>query len=89
MKKLLFVTLALFCLAARASDVPNELYSIEGKNFETKAAAIRYVINSGKRLTVLHTRCEILTNKLTFKACPKNKKNTWESEQFAGLKVSQ
>ncbi len=61
-------------------------YQVDGKTFDSKAAAIRYVIGSGKRLEVTETRCMILTNKLSLKACPKNKAHSFESEQFAGLK---
>lgn len=89
MKKV-FILLALsFCILMKAhAEVPREIYSVEGHNFESKAAAIRYVINSGKRLEVLETRCLILTNKLTFKACPKNKLKSWDNEQFASLKAT-
>ena len=92
MKTVTLVILAICALASAAradSSVPNDLFSVEGHNFDSKAAAIRYVINSGKRLQILETRCLIMTNKLTFKACPKNKAGAWESEQFAGLKVTQ
>lgn len=91
MKKIIFALVLAFVAItkAHAAGVPREMYSVEGHNFESKAAAIRYVVNSGKRLEVLETRCLILTNKLTFKACPKAKEKAWENEQFAGLKVSQ
>jgi hypothetical protein len=46
-------------IAARAADS----YSVDGKTFQSKPAAIRYVISSGKRLEVTETRCLILTNK--------------------------
>ena len=90
MKTVTLVILAICALAsaARAADVPNDMFSVEGHNFDSKAAAIRYVIASGKRLQVLETRCLILTNKLSFKACPKNKAGSFESEQFNGLKVT-
>jgi hypothetical protein len=91
MKKVIFALALLFAAItkAHAEGVPTDIFSVEGHNFESKAAAIRYVINSGKRLQVLETRCLILTNKLTFKACPKNKVSAWDNEQFAGLKVQQ
>lgn len=82
------VLLILLAAVARA-EVPNDIYTVDGKNFETKSAAVRYIISTGKRKQVLHTRCEILTNKLSFKACPKNKNGSWENEQFEGLKVQQ
>jgi len=84
-----FVIIFLLSAVAARAEVPHELYNVDGKTFESKSEAIRYVINSGKRLQVLETRCLILTNKLTLKACPKNKQGTWENEQFAGLKVKQ
>lgn len=60
-------------------------YSVDGKTFESKAMAIRYVINSGKRLEVQETRCLILTNKLSLKACPKNKAQSFETQQFESI----
>ena len=94
MKRQIFVMIVIgVSLIARVSHgaaaVPNDLYTVNGKNFDSKAQAIRYVVSLGKRVEVIHTRCEILTNKLTFKACPKNKLNSFENEQFAGLKVSE
>lgn len=87
------VTLSAFCafsIASRAETPKQvqETWAIGSKVFATKGEAIRYVIASGKRLEVSHTRCEILTNKLSFKACPKNKQGTFENEQFNGLKVT-
>ncbi len=62
-----------------------ETWTVEGKTFESKALAVRYIVASGKRLEVQHTRCEILTNKFSFKACPKNKVGNFENEQFSNL----
>lgn len=87
MKKVIVIlALALSAVAAHASD-SSESFSVNGKVFETKAQAIRYIVASGKRLQVIHTRCEILTNKLTLKACPKTKVSAFENEQFSGLKA--
>ncbi len=83
----IFTLLMLSALIARADDT--EVYAVNGKNFTSKAMAIRYVVNLGKPVQVLHTRCEILTNKLTFKACPKNKDKNFENEQFKSLSQSE
>lgn len=66
-----------------------ETYTIEGKTFDSKAAAIRYVISAGHPVIVNHSRCEILTNRLSFKACPKNKVAAFDNEQFKSLNVNQ
>lgn len=90
MKKVFFIAVLVFIAVTKAhAAAPTSIYAVDGHNFDNKAAAIRYVINSGKRLQVLETRCLILTNKLTLKACPKNKTSAWDNEQFAGLKVQQ
>jgi hypothetical protein len=68
-----------------ADNVTSERWDVNGKSFDSKAMAVRYIIASGQELEVTHTRCEILTNKLTFKACPKNKKSSFESEQFKSI----
>lgn len=83
--KTLITALVLLSSTAAKAEV-SEVYAINGKNFASKAAAIRYVIALGKPVEVLHTRCEILTNKLTFKACPKNKLSNFDNLQFTGLK---
>jgi len=70
---------------AFSADAPQEMWSANGQNFLTKSSAIRYLIALGKPISVIHTRCEILTNKLSFKACPKNAKNNFESAQFKSL----
>jgi len=88
MKAAIVLGILFLCTLARAEQVPTEMWSVEGHNFTSKAAAIRYIVNSGKRLNVIHTQCEILTNKLAFKKCPKNKESNFDNEQFAGLKVN-
>ena len=70
---------------AHANNVTPETWSTDGRTFDSKSAAVKFVIASGKPLEVTHSRCEILTNKLTFKACPKNKKASFENEQFENL----
>ena len=85
MKKLIVALFLLFAVAAHA-ETPTDIYSVDGKNFDSKTAAIRYIVSSGSRKQVLNTRCLILTNKFTFKACPKNKAGSFDNEQFAGLK---
>lgn len=82
---LVFLFAAIVAKAEPSTNSPESIFAVDGKVFTTKAGAIRYVINSGKRLTVLETRCLILTNKLTFKACPKNKLNSFENAQFESL----
>jgi hypothetical protein len=62
-----------------------ESWTIEGKSFESKSQAVRYIVASGKPLEVTHSRCEILTNKLSFKACPKSKASNFENEQFKDI----
>lgn len=85
MKKILVIVTLFLCAAIAHAETAPETWSVDGKTFETKSAAIRYVMNSGKRLNVTHARCEILTNKLSFKACPKNKKSAFDNEQFESL----
>lgn len=80
MKHVVLVLLTLVSVSAVADS-----YAVDGKTFDSKAMAIRYVINSGKRLEVTETRCMILTNKLSLKACPKNKLHSFESEQFESI----
>lgn len=68
MRILILVTL----LLASSAQAANESWTVNGKTFESKPMAIRYIMAQNKTgLIVSHTRCEILTNKLTFKACPK------------------
>lgn len=86
--------LSLFCgisIAARAETDKRvqETWAVGNKVFSAKGEAIRYIVASGKRMEVSHTRCEILTNKMAFKACPKDKAHSFENEQFSGLKVSE
>lgn len=83
MRKITLI-LAIMAMAGQVCAATIETWVVDGKTFDSKAQAIRYVVASGKRLEVAHTRCEILTNKLTFKACPKNRKGSWENEQFSG-----
>jgi len=87
MKKIIFAILLLGSIVAKA-DQGGESWTVGDKVFTSKAMAVRYIVATGKRTEVTHTRCEILTNKLTFKACPKNKLSNFENEQFNGLKVS-
>lgn len=89
MRKIIVILVFAFCAVAAHAAVdttPAESWTIGGKTYDTKGAAVRAVIASGKRQTIMHSRCEILTNKLSFKACPKNKVGTFENEQFDGLK---
>ena len=79
------LTLGIIMKASAAEPTSAETWTVEGKTFTTKGEAVRFVVASGKRLTISHTRCEILTNKLSFKACPKNKTASFENEQFESL----
>lgn len=91
MKSMIVMSLLLVGMAANA-DNSVETWSVEGKTFEVKAQAVRYVMSLGKPVSIEHTRCEILTNKLSFKACPKaakTKAKQFENEQYTGLKVSE
>lgn len=72
-------------LAVHADTVSSESWTIGSKVFISKAEAIRYVVSSGTREEIVHTQCQILTNKLTFKACPKNKMASWDNEQFKSI----
>ncbi len=87
MKKLIYAAILLSCVIARADQVPTsvETWTIDGKVYTSKAEAIRHIVSAGKRVNVQHTRCEILTNKLSFKACPKNKVSAFENEQFESI----
>lgn len=83
MKHVVLVLLTLVSVSAVADS-----YAVDGKTFDNKPQAIKYVIASGKRLEVTETRCLILTNKLSLKACPKNKKSSFDNEQFQGLSAT-
>ena len=80
-----FILISLLSSLGLANNVTPETWTVDGKTFDSKAMAVRYVVASGRALEVTHSRCEILTNKLTFKACPKNKKASFENEQFENL----
>lgn len=77
-----FVILSLVLVG---STVFADTYQVDGKSFTDKAMAIRYVVASGKKLDITETRCMILTNKLTLKACPKNKASSFETQQFESI----
>lgn len=88
-KILVVIVLAFAAVAAHASTEAPETWTVGGKSFTTKAAAVRFIIAAGKPLTVVHSRCEILTNKLSFKACPKNKGTAFDNQQFQSLSVQE
>lgn len=83
--KFLFLSVLVLGSISHADSVSNESWTIGSHVFLTKAEAIRYVVGSGTKDEVIHTQCQILTNKLTFKACPKNKMASWDNEQFKSL----
>lgn len=85
MKKLIYAAILLSCVIARADQTAPETWTVEGKVYTSKAEAIRHIVAAGKRVNVQHSRCEILTNKLSFKACPKNKVSAFENEQFESI----
>lgn len=90
-KKLIFIAILLAAVAARAdtgSPEPIETWTVEGKVYASKGEAIRSIVASGKTVSVVHSHCQVLTNALTFKNCPKNKAGSFDKEQFRGLKVS-
>jgi glutamate-1-semialdehyde aminotransferase len=89
MKKIIFAALLLGSIMARADQAPSETWTINGHVYTDKAMAVSAVIAGGKQVEVIHTRCEQLTNGLTFKACPKNKAQNFKNLPFQGLKVSQ
>ena len=71
--RLVLILMALVCAKANAGD---ETWTVNGHTFDSKGVAIRYVIGSGQKaigMTVTHTQCEIVTQNLTLKKCPKNK----------------
>jgi hypothetical protein len=76
---------ALLCAQLAHAESAQETWTVNGKTFESKAMAVRYVMSQNKKgMTVTHSRCEILTNKLTFKACPKNDKTGVENQPYQG-----
>lgn len=83
--KALAIAFLLFSAIAKADTVTPEHWDIDGKSFASKAMAVRYIVSSGTKSEVSHVRCEILTNKLAFKACPKNQKANFENEQFKSI----
>jgi hypothetical protein len=88
MKALVVLSLVLSGVIAQADGLDTtytESWKIGAKIFTNKAEAVRYVIANNSQDEIVHTQCEILTNKLTFKACPKNKKASWDTEQFKSL----
>lgn len=68
---------------ADANSVEN--WEVNKHVFTDKAMAVRYIVTNNITSPIVHSRCEILTNKFTFKACPKNKKSAFETEQFKSL----
>lgn len=87
MKNVILISLLLVGSLAHAETSP-ETYTVEGKVLNSKAEAVRYVMSLGRPVSIIHSRCEILTNKLTFKACPKVKKSkaaVFENEQFTSI----
>lgn len=86
-KKIVFAAILLASVVARADSAP-ESWTVGSKVYTSKAEAIRAIIAGGKAVEVTHTRCEILTNRLNFKACPKIKGSAFDSQPFTGLKVS-
>lgn len=87
MKYFLALLLLLGALAARAAGPidTSETWKVEGQTFYSEALAKRYIIASGKRVDVEHSRCEILSNGLKFKKCPKLKEKAFENEQFKSI----
>lgn len=92
MKTITLLTVAVLILTANlvcaAETRSLESWSVDGKTFQSKALAIRYIVSTGKQVEVIHSRCEILTNKFSFKACPKNKELNFETKQFESLSQS-
>lgn len=87
MKKLILPILLLAAVTAQADDTQtNETWTVSGKIYASKSEAVRAVISAGKKVEVTHTRCEILTNKLSFKACPKNKASNFDTAQFESIR---
>lgn len=72
-------------LSVHADTVSSESWTIGNKVFTSKAEVIRYVVSSGTQDEIVHTQCQILTNKLTLKACPKNKMASWDNERFKSI----
>lgn len=81
---LLLLAAALTASIAKA-DSTGETWSTDGKTFSSEALVKRYIVASGKRLEIEHTRCEIMTNALKFKKCPKQKEKAFENEQFKSI----
>lgn len=70
------------------ADVTSETWTIGSKVFSNKAEAVRYIVSTGTQDEVVHTQCQILTNKLSFKACPKNKMASWDTQQFKSINAT-
>ena len=66
----------------------NETWVVGGKAFDSKPLAIRYAMSSGKVQEIQHTECLFLTQKLSFKKCPKNKSGSFENEPFTNVSAS-
>lgn len=89
--KPLMLTILLLTTPVFAGAPVQETWTVDGKVFTTKAETVRYIISLGRRVEVKHERCEIMTNKLSFKACPKAAKNKaiqFENQQFESLSQS-
>ena len=84
-KTALVTLIAIYACTAHAAVPDQETWTIEGKAYTSKGAAIRAVLGAGKTVTIQHMRCEVMTNKMTFKACPKNA-GLFDNQPFNGLK---
>lgn len=77
--------LVLMSSLVHADNVTSERWDIAGKTFDNKALAIRYAMSTGKVQEITHVECLYLTQKLSFRKCPKNKKSSFENEPFTNV----
>jgi hypothetical protein len=80
--KVIVIALILSISAVALSD---ESWTVGGKTFDSKPLAIRYAMSSGKITDITHTECVFLTQKLSFKKCPKNKAGNFENQPFTNV----
>lgn len=78
------LTIALI-LSISSIAVCDETWTVGGKTFDSKPLAIRYAMSSGKVMEITHTECVFLTQKLSFKKCPKNKAGNFENQPFTSV----
>ena len=65
-----------------------ETWVVGTKSFDNKTEAIRFAMSSGQVQNIEHTECLFLTQKLSFKKCPKSKAGNFENLPFTNVSAT-